>query len=48
MQNIEHKIEYMFDEQWQTVLLANKPTQILYIRMPFAVKAGDMFRKVSR
>ena len=46
--NEHFKIEYMFDEQWQTVLLANKPTQILYIRMPFAVKAGDMFRKVSR
>lgn len=46
--NEQFKVEYMFDEQWQSVLLANKPTQILYIRMPFEVSAGDMFRKVSR
>lgn len=46
--NEHFKVEYMFDEQWQSVLLANKPTQILYIRMPFEVSAGDMFRKVSR
>ena len=37
----------MFDEDWNEVTLANKPTQILYVRIPFKVKNADMFRKVS-
>ena len=48
MDNRRFKVEYMFDEEWQSVLLANKPTQILYLRIPFAVKEGYMIRKVSR
>lgn len=45
--NKQFKIEYMFDEDWNEVTLANKPTQILYVRIPFKVKNADMFRKVS-
>ena len=46
--NKHFKVEYMFDELWDIVELANKPTQMLYIRMPFEVKKGDMIRKVAR
>ena len=45
--NKHFKVEYMFDELWDIVELANKPTQMLYIRMPFEVKKGDMIRKVA-
>ena len=45
--NKQFKIEYMFDQDWNEVTLANKPTQILYVRIPFKVKNADMFRKVS-
>ena len=48
LDNRRFRVEYMFDEEWQSVLLANKPTQILRLRIPFAVKEGDMIRKVSR
>ena len=44
--NMRFKVENMFDENWNTVELANKPTQLLYIRIPFAVSKADMFRKV--
>ena len=44
--NERFKVEYMFDEEWNAVDLANKPTQILYVRIPFAVKQADMFRRV--
>ena len=46
--NKHFKVEYMFDELWDIVELANKPTQMLYIRMPFEVEKGDMIRKVAR
>jgi len=45
--NKQFKIENMFDQDWNEVTLANKPTQILYVRIPFKVKNADMFRKVS-
>ena len=40
-------VEDMFDEDWNIVELANKPTQILYVRIPFRVHRADMIRKVS-
>ena len=46
--NKQFKVEYMFDESWNEITLANKPTQILKIRIPFEVHKADMFRKVSR
>ena len=46
--NLTFDVEFMFDENWDSVDLANKPTQILYMRMPFAVHRGDMLRKVSK
>jgi len=36
----------MFDEEWKEVELANKPTQIIYMRMPFKVEKNSMIRKV--
>jgi len=38
----------MYDEEWKKVDLANKPTQILYIRVPFVLHTGDMLRKVNQ
>lgn len=40
--------ELMFDEKWNKVELANKPTQLLYMRVPFEVNSNDMIRKVNR
>ena len=45
--NERFKVEFMFDDKWNEVELANKPTQLLYIRMPFKVHKGDMFRRIS-
>ena len=39
--------EMMFNEDWNTVDLANRPTQILYIRVPFELHRWDMIRKVN-
>jgi len=36
----------MFDEEWKQVSVANKPTQIIYMRMPFKVEKYTMMRKV--
>jgi len=46
--NQRFKIKLMYDENWDLVDLANKPTQLLTVRMPFKVSYGDMFRKVSK
>ncbi|MCR4633033.1 MAG: U32 family peptidase [Erysipelotrichaceae bacterium] len=40
--------EVMFDEDYEPVELANKPTQLLMVRMPFAVEKGDMIRKAAK
>lgn len=45
--NERFKVEFMFDDKWNEVELANKPTQLLYIRIPFKVHKGDMFRRIS-
>ena len=37
----------MFDVDWKRVELANKPTQMLYIRVPFKLKKHDMIRKAQ-
>ena len=37
----------MFDEQYNLVELANRPTQILLMRIPYVLNKGDMIRKVS-
>lgn len=38
----------MFDEEWNDLDIANKPTQMIYVRMPFVAHAGDMVRKVNQ
>ncbi|MBO7697815.1 MAG: U32 family peptidase [Erysipelotrichaceae bacterium] len=45
--NERFKAEDVYDEQWQIVDLANKPTQILHVRTPFRVHKWDMIRKVN-
>ena len=49
--NVDNKqfiVKLMFDDEWKQVELANKPTQLLMIRVPFEVHKGDMIRKVSK
>ena len=46
--NKRFRVEYMFDTNWENVNLANKPTQILNIRIPFKVEPCDMFRRVAQ
>jgi len=43
--NVQFKPVMLFDEDYQLVELANKPTQILYMRTPFELHKGDMIRK---
>ena len=38
----------MFDAEWKSLDVANRPAQLLYIRMPVGVQKGDMIRKVRR
>ena len=45
--NLHFKAEVMFDQNYDLVELANKPTQLLMLRMPFAVEKGDMIRKAA-
>ena len=45
--NLHFKVEVMFDQNYDPVELANKPTQLLMLRMPFAVEKGDMIRKAA-
>ena len=46
--NRQFKNELMFDEEWKFVALANKPTQLLMIRVPFELHKNDMIRKVNK
>ena len=48
LDNERFKVQLLFDDEWNEVQLANKPTQILHVRMPFATSEGDMFRKVRK
>ncbi len=48
LDNKRFKVQLLFDDDWNEVELANKPTQILHVRMPFVTSEGDMFRKVRR
>jgi len=43
--NARFNVSMMFDEEYQLVELANKPTQILYVRTPMELHPGDMVRK---
>jgi len=36
----------MFDEEWKQIIIANKPTQMIYLRLPFKVDKYAMIRKV--
>lgn len=43
--NVHFIVSQMFDEEWNKVEQANKPTEFLYIRLPFKVNKNDMIRK---
>ncbi|MCR4855427.1 MAG: U32 family peptidase [Erysipelotrichaceae bacterium] len=45
LDNVRFKPELIFDENWVSIDLANKPTQLLYMRVPFIAAYGDMIRK---
>lgn len=45
--NVQFKCEIMFDEEWKLVELANKPTQLLYMRVPIELHENDMLRRVN-
>ena len=38
----------IYDLDWNDVELANKPTQLLYVRVPFVLHKYDMLRKVNQ
>lgn len=46
--NERFKNDLMFDEEWEYVEVANRPTQLLYIRIPFKVSKHDMIRKAQK
>lgn len=46
--NKQFRNELMFDDEWKFVALANKPTQLLMIRVPFELHKNDMIRKVNK
>ena len=37
----------MFDEDWNLLKTANKPTSMIYLRTPIKLRNGDMIRKVN-
>ncbi|MDO4499889.1 MAG: U32 family peptidase [Erysipelotrichaceae bacterium] len=37
----------MFDKDWNLLKEAHKPTELVYIRLPFAVSVNDMIRKAK-
>ena len=39
--------ELMFDEDWNSLDLANRPTQLLFVRVPFELHRNDMIRRVN-
>ena len=45
--NVQFRCEIMFDKEWNNVKLANKPTQLLIMRVPCKLHPRDMIRKVN-
>ncbi len=46
LDNTQFVNRLMFNEEWKSIEVANKPTELLYLRVPFAVNKDDMIRKV--
>ena len=46
--NVTFKNLSMFNSDWEAIDNANKPTEIVFIRVPFLVHQDDMIRKVSK
>jgi len=47
-ENVRFINEMMFDENWKVVEVANKPTEILYLRIPVEAQKLDMIRKAHQ
>ena len=48
LDNVEFVNEVMFDVDWKAIDVANKPTELLYMRLPTAVSKNDMIRKAHQ
>ena len=46
LDNQKFKPVMMFDENWNKLLQANKPTELIYMRVPFKVTKNYMMRKI--
>ena len=44
--NLRFAAKLMFDGEWNKIDVAAKPTELLYIRIPFKVNKNDMIRKI--
>ena len=44
--NTQFKNTMMFSDEWKLLNMANKPTSLVYMRLPAKVKKGYMIRKV--
>ena len=47
LDNKRFVLEHMYDENGEEIVLANKPTQIIYLDIPFRVDEPAMIRKVA-
>ena len=47
LDNKRFVLEHMYDENGEEIVLANKPTQIVYLDIPFRVDEPAMIRKVA-
>ncbi len=45
--NVQFAAGIMFNEKWDLVELANKPTEMIYLRLPIKAHRHDMIRKVN-
>ena len=43
--NNEFINKVMYDSEWKFIETANKPTELIHVRLPFAVHVNDMIRK---
>ena len=45
--NVQFENRMMFDDEWNLIKQAHKPTQLIMMRMPFKVEKNDMLRKAK-
>ena len=47
LDNVHFKNLFMFDEYYNKLPVANRPTELVYIRVPFELHACDMIRRLN-